>query len=114
MRFGILLSILLHAVVAIVLLWPGLIPWGKLPDVSPEPYIPLDLIAEAELDLTTSAPAAAPEPVEEEQPEPDLPEPVIELPTLGAGEESKDLLGNPVQKNLFGEVVVQKKRKKRY
>ncbi len=77
MRFGILVSIILHAGVAFVLLLPGLLP-RRLPDVTAEPYIPLDLIAEAELDLTTSVPAAAPEPVAEEEPEPDLPEPVVE------------------------------------
>ncbi|MHA7872027.1 MAG: hypothetical protein ACX939_06745, partial [Hyphococcus sp.] len=49
------------------------------PDVAPEPYIPLELIAEAELDLTTSVPAARPEPEPvEEEPEPDLQEPVVE------------------------------------
>jgi len=76
MRFGLFASVFLHlAIVAVGFLAPNFI---KLPDVQSEPYIPLDLIAEAELDLTTSVPAAAPEPVVEEEPEPDLPDPVVE------------------------------------
>lgn len=76
MRFGLFASVLLHlAIVGAGFLAPNFI---KLPDVTAEPYIPLDLIAEAELDLRTSVPAAAPEPVAEEEPEPDLPEPVVE------------------------------------
>ncbi len=77
MRFGLFASVLFHlAVIFGGLVW--LPSFRKLPDVAPEPYIPLDLIKDAELDLKTSVPAAAPEPVEEEEPEPDLPEPVVE------------------------------------
>ncbi len=73
MRFGVFASILLHlAIVGAAFIAP---PIGRLPDLTPEPYIPLELIREAELDLKTSVPAAAPEPVEEEIEEPDLPEP---------------------------------------
>jgi len=82
MRFGLFASVFLHlAIVAVGFLAPNFI---KLPDVKSEPYIPLDLIAEAELDLTTSVPAAAPEPVVEEEPEPDLPDPVVEEPAPAA------------------------------
>lgn len=77
MRFGVVASILFHlAIIGAAFLSP-LANWR--PDVQSEPYIPLELIAEAELDLTTSVPAARPEPEPvEEEPEPDLPEPVIE------------------------------------
>lgn len=76
MRFGVFASVLLHlAIVGAAFLS---LPMGWRPDVTPEPYIPLELIREAELDLMTSVPAAAPEPVEEEEPEPDLPEPAVE------------------------------------
>ena len=54
------------------------LPSSWRPDVEAEPYIPLELIAEADLDLTTSVPAAAPEPVEEVIEEPALPEPEVE------------------------------------
>jgi hypothetical protein len=76
MRFGVFASLLFHLAIlgaAFVSL-----PSSWRPDVEAEPYIPLELIAEAELDLTTSVPAAAPEPVVEEEPEPELPEPIIE------------------------------------
>ncbi len=76
MRFGVIASVLFHlAIVGVGLLAPSFI---NLPDVTPEPYIPLELIAEAELDLKTSVRAAAPKPVAEEQPQPDLPEPEVE------------------------------------
>ena len=77
MRFGVVSSILFHLVIVggAFVSWPS--NWR--PDVTPEPYIPLELIAEAELDLLTSVPAARPEPEPvEEEPEPDLPEPVVE------------------------------------
>lgn len=73
MRFGVVVSVLLHLTIvgaAFVSL-----PSNWRPDVEPEPFIPLDLIEEAELDLTTSVPAAAPEPVEEPEPEPEPAEP---------------------------------------
>ncbi|NOX83719.1 MAG: cell envelope integrity protein TolA [Alphaproteobacteria bacterium] len=76
MRFGVFASLLFHLAIlgaAFVSLPPS---WR--PDVEAEPYIPLELIAEAELDLTTSVPAAAPEPIVEEESEPDIPEPIIE------------------------------------
>ncbi|PQA88634.1 hypothetical protein [Hyphococcus luteus] len=88
MRFGLFASVLFHlAIIFGGLVWlPSL---RKLPDVAPEPYIPLELIEEAELDLKTSVPAAAPEPVEEEEPEPDLPEPVEEDEPAPAEEASE-------------------------
>ncbi len=77
MRFGLFASVLLHlAIVFGGLIW---LPYfRKLPDVTPEPYIPLDIIREAELDLKTSVPAASKKPEIIEEPEPDLPEPVVE------------------------------------
>jgi hypothetical protein len=77
MRFGVFASILFHLAIigAAFVSFPA--DWR--PDVTPEPYIPLELIREAELDLMTSVPAARPEPEPlVEEPEPDLPEPVIE------------------------------------
>ena len=78
MRFGVVASILFH----LVIVGGGFLiaPFAAWrPDVQAEPYIPLELIREAELDLTTSVPAALPEPEPvEEEPEPDLPEPVAE------------------------------------
>ena len=86
MRFGLFASVVLHlAIVGAGFILPQFI---TLPDVTSEPYIPLDLIAEAELDLTTSVPAAAPEPVEEEEPDPDLPEPQVEEPEPAPAEEA--------------------------
>ncbi|NNE39607.1 MAG: cell envelope integrity protein TolA [Marinicaulis sp.] len=78
MRFGLLISFLLHiAVVGAAFL--DLLPIWPRQNTIIEPYIPLELIAEAELDLMTSVPAAAPAPVEEEpEPEPDLPEEPVE------------------------------------
>ncbi len=73
MRFGVLVSIMFHgAIVGVAFLS---LPTGWRPDVEAEPYIPIDLIEEAELDLMTSVPAAAPEPVEEAEPEPAPAEP---------------------------------------
>ena len=79
MRFGLFASVLFHLVlIGGVYLLQNFI---RLPDVAPEPYIPLDLIKDAELDLKTSVPAAAPDPVKEEpEPEQDLPEPEPEKP----------------------------------
>lgn len=86
MRFGLFASVLFHlAIVGIAFLS---LPPGWRPDVTPEPYIPLELIREAELDLKTSVPAASPEPVEEE-PEPDIPEPVVEETPAPAEEASE-------------------------
>jgi len=78
MRFGLFASLLLHLVIvgaAFVSL-----PESWRPDVEAEPYIPLELIEQAELDLQTSVPAAVPEPEPEEIEQPDLPEPDIEEP----------------------------------
>jgi len=77
MRFALFASILLHLAIVGAMLADLFPMWRR--DVSPEPYIPLELISEAELALQTSVPAARkePEPVVEE-PEPDLPEPVVE------------------------------------
>ena len=56
MRFGVFASILFHlAIVGVAFIS---LPANWRPDVEAEPYIPLELIAEAELDLTTSVPAA--------------------------------------------------------
>ena len=78
MRFGVFASLLLHLAVA-GLAVVGL-PQARRDYSEPEAYIPLELIAEAELGLTTSVPAARPEPEPEEEEAPDLPEPVEEEP----------------------------------
>ena len=56
MRFGVVTSILFHLAIVGGFFLLGL-DWARR-DVSAEPYIPLELIAEAELDLMTSVPAA--------------------------------------------------------
>lgn len=80
MRLGVLASLFLHASVAWLILY-GL-PDMRRSYAPTEPTIPIELITEAELDLTTSVPAARPEEPEpvEEEPEPDLPEPEPEEP----------------------------------
>ena len=93
MRFGVIASVLLHlALVGAGFLAPSFI---KLPDVAPEPFIPLELIREAELDLKTSVPAASPDPVVEEEPEPALPEPEIEEPPAPVEEKPAETLPEP-------------------
>jgi len=93
MRFGVIASVLLHlAIVGAGFLAPNFI---NLPDVAPEPYVPLDLIREAELDLKTSVPAASPEPIVEEEPEPDLPEPAVEEQPAPAEEQAAEALPEP-------------------
>lgn len=87
MRFGLFASVLFH--LAIIGAMFISLPFGWRRDFTPEPYIPLDLISEAELDLKTSVPAAAPKPVVEEEPEPDLPEPVVEEEPAPAEEKSE-------------------------
>lgn len=75
MRFGLFASVLFHlAIVGIAFLS---LPEGWRPNVSPEPYIPLELIREADLGPKTSVPAASPKPVDE-APKPDIPEPAAE------------------------------------
>ncbi len=75
MRFGVFSSFLFHLViVGLVLMSPP--SWRSA--IVPEPYIPIELIREAELDLVTSVPAARPEPEPVIEEEPDLPEPEIE------------------------------------
>ncbi len=79
MRLGVFASLLFH--LAIVGAAYFSLPAGWRPDVTAEPFIPLELIREAELDLTTSVPAALPETEPEiEEPEPDLPEPEVDEP----------------------------------
>ncbi len=76
MRFGVVTSILFHLAIVGGFFLLGM-DWAYR-DVSSEPYIPLELIAEAELDLMTSVPAARPEPDPVEEVEPDLPDPIVE------------------------------------
>jgi len=81
MRFGVVFSVLFHAcIVGLAFLS---LPEGWRPDVAPEPYVPIEILAEAELSELTSVPAARPEPEPIEEPEPDLPaeEPVEEAVT---------------------------------
>lgn len=71
MRSGVIASVLLHLAVI------GL-AFVSLPDafrtrIEPEPYVPIEIISQAELALKTSVPAMSKEP--EEKPEPPKPEP---------------------------------------
>ncbi len=71
MRFGVVASILLHFCVL------GL-AFLKLPDffrthIESEPYVPIEIISEAELALKTSVPAMTKTPTPEEKPEPPKP-----------------------------------------
>ncbi|MEL6212171.1 MAG: hypothetical protein AAFQ96_01135 [Pseudomonadota bacterium] len=79
MRFGLLTSLLLHACIvgaAFIAL-----PESWRPDVAPEPYVPIELIADAEIAETTSVPAAQETPVEEPpEPDPQPEEPAEEAP----------------------------------
>ena len=76
MRFGLFASILLHLSVVVTIL-NFRMPFPAR-GFEAEPTIPIEFIREAELDLTTSIPAAAPEP--EPEPEIEEPEPEIEAP----------------------------------
>lgn len=96
MRFGVFASLLFHfAIVGAAYL--DLLPSALRPDVTAEPYVPLELIREAELDLRTSVPAALPEVEPDiEEPEPDLPEPEIEEPPAPAEEVVPEQAPEPV------------------
>lgn len=77
MRFGLVASILLH-LCAIGLLFVSLpASWRSKIDI--EPYVPIELISQAELDLKTNVPAAAPKP-EEEKPKKEEPPAPAEKP----------------------------------
>lgn len=79
MRFGIFVSLLAHLALAGLALFS--LPEGWRPDLQVEPYVPIELIAEAELAKKTSVPAAQIEPIEDILPEPapePEPEPIIE------------------------------------
>ena len=86
MRYGLFVSVLLHACAVGVAFLS--LPEGWRPDVAQEPFVPIDVISEAEIAELTSVPAARPEPevIEEPEPEPDLPaeepldNPVVEEP----------------------------------
>lgn len=97
MRFGVLASLLLHLSVVGLALY-GL-PQLRRDYSNPEPTIPIEVIAEAELDLTTSVPAARPEEPEpiEEEPEPDLPEPAEEEPPAPVEEPEPEPEPAPVE-----------------
>ncbi|MEM9262576.1 MAG: hypothetical protein AAGA22_03270, partial [Pseudomonadota bacterium] len=74
MRFGVFASFLLHAS-AIGLAFVSL-PEELRTVVEAEPFIPVELIAEAEYAERTSVPAATPDP----EPEPEPQEPEVEEP----------------------------------
>ena len=81
MRLGLFISCVFHAaIIGAAYLSLPFLEWR--PDVTAEPFVPVELIRDAELDLTTSVPAAAPEPVEELDLAPDLPEPDLPEPEL--------------------------------
>jgi hypothetical protein len=77
MRFGVPASVVLHAG-AIGLAFVSL-PESVRTHVESEPYIPIELIANAENAPLTSIPAAAPKPTEEPVEIPDLPDPEPEV-----------------------------------
>lgn len=77
MRFGFFASLLAHLAVAGLMLLS--LPESWRPDVEAEPYVPIELISEAELEKKTSVPAAQPEPVEEVKPPIPKPEPEPEV-----------------------------------
>ncbi|MEL7488176.1 MAG: cell envelope integrity protein TolA [Pseudomonadota bacterium] len=74
MRYGLFVSLVLHGA-AVGLAFVSL-PEGWRPDVAQEPFVPIEVLSEAEIAERTSVPAARPEPevIEEPEPEPDLPE----------------------------------------
>lgn len=89
MRFGVLVSILFHAcIVGLAFLS---LPEGWRPDVSPEPYVPIEILSEAEIAELTSVPAARPlpEPVEEPEPDPPAEEVIEEEPAPASEPEPK-------------------------
>lgn len=71
MRFGLFASVLVH-LAGVGLAFISL-PESWRSKVVIEPYVPISLIAEAELAEKTSVPAAAPKPEVEKQPEPPAP-----------------------------------------
>ena len=87
MRFGVIASVLFH--LAIVGMAFITLPSAWRPNVTPEPFIPLDLIREADLALKTNVPAARPDPKLVEEIKPDLPDPVIEETPPAPVEEKK-------------------------
>lgn len=76
MRFGVAASVLLHAS-AIGLAFVSL-PENWRPQLASEPYVPIEILSEAELALRTSVPAARPEPDPVEEPPEPEPEPPAE------------------------------------
>jgi hypothetical protein len=88
MRFGVVASVLLH-LCAIGLAFVSL-PSTWRPRIETEPYVPIEIIAEAELDLKTSVPAMTKEPKPEiKKPEPPKPEEKVEPPKPKPIEEKK-------------------------
>lgn len=88
MRFGIAASLLLH-LCAIGLLFVSL-PEKWRPRVEPEPFVPIEIISQAELAERTSVPAAAPKPEPEIKPEPEPPAPEeVETPSPKPAEEKR-------------------------
>ncbi|HXI87231.1 MAG TPA: hypothetical protein VNH64_07220 [Parvularculaceae bacterium] len=75
MRFGLVASILLH-LCAVGLLFVSL-PASWRTKVETEPYVPIELISQAELAKKTSVPAVAPEPKEAEKPPEEEPAPAV-------------------------------------
>lgn len=107
MRFGVIASILLHLSV-VGGLWLLGLNWIQR-DFSSEPVIPISLINEAELDLTTSVPAARPEPEPEEIEEPDLPEPEEVEPPAPVEEKPEPVVEEPEPEPEPAPIIPEKK-----
>ncbi len=104
MRLALFVSVLFHTAIVGAVYMDLLLP-GWRPNVAPEPYIPLELIREAELDLTTSVPAALPEAEPEiEEPEPDLPEPEVEEPPAPVEEIKPEQAPEPVAEDVIEQI----------
>lgn len=75
MRFGVLASLLFHTgLLGLAFLS---LPESLRPDVAPEPFVPIELIADAEFADQTSVPAQSKDPEPDPIEEPDLPEPEL-------------------------------------
>jgi len=108
MRFGVLASLLFHGCLL------GLaflsLPEGLRPDVEAEPFVPIELIADAEFAERTSIPAAVKDPDPEPVAEPDLPEPEEIEPEVIAKAEAEPVEPEPEPLPIEQEVKQEPKK----